>query len=165
MIATAALHAALATWRRSHAPILFMQGANVHPDLRHLAAARSGDHAALLAQQGCPRMPAWVSSLTHDHPEPRLFPRFGARYDHAAGCTQSLASPFLDPSFKHVLRGRVAGVSYLHLKFCKRDPYANYSPDLAHVIAGNLTTGPRLDADAEQVLGRWGIRAARARFA
>jgi hypothetical protein len=165
MVATSVFHRAVAAWRRAPAPVLMMRGINVHPDRQHWAAARSSDHAALLAQQSCPRMPAWVGSLTHDHFEPHLYPRFRARYDHAAGFTQSLLSPFLDPRFKATLRERVDDFGYLHLKFCKRDPYANYSDDLARVIAGNLTTGPRLDRESERLLEQWGIRAATARRA
>ena len=160
MVATPAFHGAITAWRRSRVPVLLMRGANVHPDRRHLASARSSDRAALVARARCPQIPGWVTSMTWDCLEPRLFPRFRARYDHAAGFTQSLASPFLAPRFKATLRDRCAGVSYLHLKFCKRDPYANYSRDLARVIAGNLTRGPRLDPDAERVLERWGLRAA-----
>ena len=165
MIATASVRRALAAWRRARAPVLLMHGANVHPDRRHFAAARSTDRAALLAGLRCPRMPAWVGSMTHDHLEPHLFPRLWARYDHAAGFTQSLASPFLDRRFRVALSAQVADVAYLHLKFCKREPYSNYSDDLARVIAGNLTTGPRLDAESEELLERWGIRATTAQRA
>jgi hypothetical protein len=165
MVASPAFHRAVGAWRRSPVPVLMMRGINVHPDLHHCAASRSSDHAALLARQSCPRIPAWVASLTHDHFEPHLYPRFRARYDHAAGFTQSLVSPSLDPRFKTTLREGVDGIGYLHLKFCKRDPYANYSDDLARVIAGNLTTGPRLDGECERLLEQWGIRAATARRA
>ena len=165
MIATAAFHDAIAAWRRSRASVVLMQGANVHHDRQHLAAARSSDRAALLARQRCPSIPAWIGSMTHDHLEPHLFPKFLARYEHAAGFTQSLVSPYLDRSFRTTLCERAAGVAYLHLKFCKRDPYSNYSDDLAQVIAGNLTTGPRLDSESIRLLERWGIRAATARRA
>lgn len=163
MIATAQLYAALSAWRRTRVPILVVQGANVHPDRIHLAAARSSDRAALLARQRSPRIPGWVASMAHDFPEPRLFPKLRARYAHAAGFTQSLTSPFLDARCKATLRERVGGISYLHLKFCKAAPYASYSEDLAGVIADNLTTGPRLDAESEGLLERWGIGAASAR--
>jgi glycosyltransferase involved in cell wall biosynthesis len=165
MLATPAFHDAIATWRRSRAPILMMQGANVHSDRQHFAAARSSDRAALLAQQSCPRMPGWVASMTRDFLEPHLFPRLGARYAHPAGFTQSLVSPFLGRRFKPTLCDEAAGIVYLHLKFCKRDPYANYSDDLARVIAGNLIAGPPIDAESERLLEQWGIRAARARRA
>lgn len=165
MIATDGLAAAIADWRRSPVPVLLLQGANVHPDRRHLAAARSNDRAALLEQQRCPAMPQWVTSLTHDYPEPRLYPRILARYDHAAGFTQSLASPFLDRRWRAGLVRPAPGVSYLHLKFCKRDPYSNYSDDLARVIHANLTAGPELDAQATRLLARWGMCATTARCA
>jgi hypothetical protein len=165
MIATPAFHRAIAGWKRARASILMMQGANVHPDRRHLAASRSSDRGALLAQQQCPRMPGWVRSMTFDYLEPRLFPRWRARYAHADGFTQSLVSPFLDPRFSTALRQEVAEPAYLHLKFCKRDPYSNYSEDLARVIAANLTVGPRLDAQSVRLLERWGCGAASARCA
>lgn len=165
MLATAACHDAMAAWRTSRAAVLMMQGANVHTDRRHFAAARSTDRVALLAQQSCPRMPGWVASMTHDYLEPHLFPRLRARYAHSAGFTQSLVSPFLDGRFKATLRDQAAGVAYLHLKFCKRDPYANYSEDLARVIAGNLVTGPPLDAESKRLLERWEIDVARLRRA
>lgn len=159
MIATPALHRALAAWRRSDKPVLIMRGANVHPDRRHFAAARSSEHRALLAEQRCARMPAWIRTMAYDYPEPRLFPRWRARYGHAAVFTQSLISPFLDRGFASAWREQVPGAAFLHLKFCKRDPYANYSADLARVIAGNLTVGERLDEEAEQLLEQWGIGA------
>ena len=160
MLATSTVHRALEAWRRGGPPLLLMHGANVHPDGLHLAAARSSDHAALVARQGAPSIPRWVGVMTYDHPEPHLFPRFGARYDHRAGFTQSLASPFLEPRVRATMRAEEAGVSYLHLKLLKRDPYANYSVDLARVIAGNLAVGPRLDVDSRRLLERWGVRSA-----
>jgi hypothetical protein len=161
MIATPAFHRAIATWKRARAPILMMRGANVHPDRRHLAASRSSDRAALLAAQQCPRMPGWVRSMTFDYLEPRLFPRWRARYAHGDGFTQSLVSPFLDRGFETALRRVVAEPAYLHMKFCKRDPYANYSEDLAAVIAANLTVGPQLDAQSVRLLERWSCAATR----
>jgi hypothetical protein len=145
MIATAAFHRGIAAWRRERAAVLVMSGVNVAPDRRHAVAARSSDRAALLARQSCPRMPIWVTTLTRDCPEPRLFPRRFACYDHAAGFTQTLRSPYLDRDVHPVVRSEIAEPAYLHMKFCKRDPYANYSPDLAQVIAENLITGPALE--------------------
>jgi glycosyltransferase involved in cell wall biosynthesis len=162
MIATPALQRALAAWRRSHRPVLIMQGANVHPDRRHLAAARCSDHRALLAQQRGPRVPAWITTMAYDYPEPRLIPRWRARYGHAAVFTQSPVSPFLDRRFAAAWRERVPGAAFLHLKFCKRQPYTNYSDDLARVIAGNLTVGEPLDEESQELLAQWGIGAAAA---
>ena len=155
MIASAGLHRALDDWRRSSHLVLMMRGANVHQDREHLAAARSSDREALVANLRYPRMPTWVTSLSHDFLEPRLFPRLLARYDHPTGWTQSLTSPFLNGRFRGRSSGVVMGDAYLHLKFCKRDPYSNYSDDLRRVIAGNLTTGPALDREARELLQRW----------
>ena len=157
MIARPVFRHAMGTWRRSGPPVLMMQGENVHPNLQHLVAARCSHRGALIAQQRCPRIPGWVASLSQDALEPRLFPRLVAGYTHAAGFTQSLVSPFLEKRFKTAFRQHVGGASYLHLKFCKRDPFANYSGDLARVIQSNLTTGPALDTEARELLTSWGI--------
>ena len=101
-------------------------------------------------------VPIWVSDLRRDALEPRLFPRAGARYDHRIGITQVLVSPFCDRRFGPDRSARVDG-AYLHLKFCKRDPYANYSDDLARLIEDNLTVGPPLDDEAVRLLVRWGL--------
>jgi glycosyltransferase involved in cell wall biosynthesis len=165
MIAHDTFAATLAAWRRSPVPVLRLRGANVHPDRRHRAASRSADRAALVARQEGANIPGWVTALDSDYPEPRLFPRAGARYDHRAGFTQTLASPFLDRRFGAAMSEQVPGDSYVHLKFCKRHPYANYSDDLARVIDDNLTAGPPLDEASARLLARWGIGAPAARRA
>lgn len=156
MIATPAWSLALAEWRRTRRPILEIHGANVYPDYRHLAAARCTDRSALQAKLGS-TVPAWVASMTYDFPEPRLFPRLGARYDDRLGWTQSLSSPFYDARFGARLRYRPEAACYLHMKFCKRDPCSNYSPELAGVIGSNLCVGPPLPDEAVGVLQRWRI--------
>jgi glycosyltransferase involved in cell wall biosynthesis len=163
MIATPGFHRALAEWKRSPHLVLMMRGANVYPDREHFAAARSSDREALAANLTHPGMPGWVRFLSHDYLEPRLFPRLLARYDHVSGWTQSLTSPFLHRKLRRWSCRTVAGISHLHLKFCKRDPYSNYSDDLRRVIVGNLTAGPVLDREAREVLHRWVVTPARRR--
>jgi len=154
MIATEAFRDAIAQWRRQPVPILVMNGVNVHPDRAHLVAARSSDRAGMLKRFRLPGMPSWATSLTHDAPEPRLYPRWRAVYHNQSGWTQTLSSPFWNAPFRRELRG----VGYLHMKFCKRDPLANYSPELAAAIADNVIAGPAMDRSLLDLLSRSGLR-------
>jgi hypothetical protein len=154
MVATPAFAGALENWRRSDRPILAFNGANVHADFRHLVAAKCGDREALLARLSVPGLPRWVTTLTQDFLEPRLFPRDGACYEHGLLWTQRLMSPLCEPGVRRSAWLEVDEPAYLHLKFCKKDPYSNYSSDLAAVIAGNVTTGPALDPEALALLRR-----------
>jgi len=156
MIALPALADEIAAWRAGGRPILVMNGANVHPDRRHLIRARIEDKALLAAQLETPGLPAWACRLTYDHPEPRLFPRVGAGYESSLGWVERLSSPFADKGLKETHRHRAAGPCFLHMKFCKADPWAGYSPDLARVIAGNVALGPELAGDWRRVLERYG---------
>lgn len=156
MIALPALAEEIAAWRAGGRPILVMNGANVHSDRCHLIRARVEDKAVLAAQLETPGLPAWACRLTYDHPEPRLFPRAGAGYDDSLGWTQRLASPFADRTLKDTHRHRASGPCFLHMKFCKADPWAGYSPNLARVIADNVALGPVLPAAWRRVLEQHG---------
>jgi hypothetical protein len=157
MVATARFHEALAAWRASTYAVMVFRGGNVHPRRRNLIAARSTDRDALLERLSVPGLPAWATSLTYDYPEPRLFPRAGAQYHADLKWTQSLSSPYLARAHaaRHVMR--VEDPLYLHMKFCKRDPWSGYSGDLAAVIAGNVTCGPPLDAAQRETVERFGL--------
>jgi hypothetical protein len=157
MVALPELATALAGWRRGRALVLTFRGANVHPDRRHLAAARESDHAALAARLASPGLPRWAAVLSHDFPEPRLFPRRFARYSARLGWTQTLDSPFYGREVPPAICRREEEPRYLHLKFCKRDPFAGYTPELAEVIGGNLAAGDPLPAAWIAALAAHGV--------
>lgn len=158
MLALERFTTGLAEWRRGgRAPVLVFQGVNVHPNRRNGVAARCSDRAALLAALSVPALPQWATSLDRDFPEPRLFPRALARYRTPNRWTQSLRSPFLEPPLADRCVERVDEPCFLHLKFCKREPLAGYSSDLAEVIAGNVALGARLDEEMRATLRRHGL--------
>lgn len=157
MIATAALDHALESWRRSDASVLIFNGANVHPDRRHLLAAKVTDRQALATGLDAPGMPAWAASLTYDYAEPRLFPALLARYRSGTGWTQTLTSPFLRRGVRAHATHTSTEPCYLHLKFCKAKPLARYSSDLARVIDANLAPGSALAPEWRALLERWHI--------
>jgi hypothetical protein len=147
MIATRHFHASVEAWRRSSSEVVFLRGANVHPDREHLIAAISTDRDALLASLSVPGLPRWATNMTRDSPEARIFPAAGSRFTNDRLWTQRISTPFLDddPERRHVRDAD--GVAYLHMKFCKRDPFSNYSDDLARVLSSNVTRGPALDPE------------------
>jgi len=155
MIALPRLREALAEWKRGCHPVLFMHGANVHPDLEHLIAARNDDRESMLRGLEVPGLPIWATSLTYDFPEPRLFPKLFARYTSRIWWVEALDSPFLRKSVRNAYGRELAEPSYLHMKFCKRDPLAAYSSDLSKVIASNVAVGPPLTTDQESELTKW----------
>lgn len=156
MIAADTFSASIREWRLADRPVMVFHGANVHPDMKHLIAAKSADRETLMRSLTVPGLPGWVTSLTYDYPEPRLFPRFLARYDSSKGWTQRLASPYRD-QFESRCCYRIQGPCYLHMKFCKREPYSGYSSDLKEVISSNVTVGPPLSRQELHQLRRWQI--------
>jgi hypothetical protein len=156
MIARPEFATAVDEWRASSRPVLVFNGQNVHPDRRHLIRARVTDRAVLLEGLSVPGLPMWVTSLTEDAKEPRLFPRFGAQYGDQILWTQSLASPFEHRDYRKRARVTAKAPCFLHMKFCKRDALANYSDDLRAVIEGNIELGDPLGDDAMRVLQKHG---------
>jgi hypothetical protein len=157
MVALERFTARLSRWRRSEAEVLVFHGVNVHPNRRNGVAARCSDRATLLESLSVPALPLWATSLSTDFPEPRLFPRARARYESRNRWTQSLASPFLEAPLADRCVERIEDPCFLHLKFCKREPLAGYSSDLADVIAGNVALGRSLDEEMRATLRRHGI--------
>jgi glycosyltransferase involved in cell wall biosynthesis len=146
MIALPAFAEALERWRRSCCQVLVFRGANVHPSLTNLVKAKSDDREALLSRLRVPGLPSWATSLTYDFPEPRLFLRKDARYTTRILWTQEFSSPAFSEGRETDGLLEADEPLYLHMKFCKREPFSNYSDDLAQTIAANITLGPELDS-------------------
>lgn len=159
VVTLASMRDAIAAWRASGRPVMVNRGVNVHSDRRHMVAARSSDREVLLRQLEVPGLPGWVTSMTHTYPEVRLFPRLESRYEATLLWTQRLACPYTGPNSRSSDRFVVEEPCYLHLKFCKRDPFSNYSPDLAEVIRSNATVGQGLSEEHLEALQKWDLQA------
>ncbi len=155
MIALDTFVRAFQAWQEEKKPVLSFFGRNVHPNRTCYIAPRCTDREPLLAQLSVPALPWWVTVLTRDSCEPRLFPWRFARYGLGKHWTQGLDSPCTDSEHRRELTVRPEEGCFLHLKFCKNDPLANYSSDLKAVIAGNIMEGAPLEAHARQVLARY----------
>lgn len=163
MIALQGLRDRILRWKIDGRPILIMRGANIYPDLRHLADARSKDRKALLVGLEVPGLPAWATDLTYDYPEPRLFPRLFARYTSELRWVETLDSPFYRAAVRSIYCEKADSPAYLHMKFCKRDPFQAYAPDLAAAIGNNLVPGEPLAPEHVRELSRWGVAVERIR--
>jgi len=159
MIALDRFHQGVSQWRESDLPIMVFYGANVHPDRQHLLSAKVESKDELASRLTTPGMPSWVTSLTYDYPEPRLFPKHGACYESSLKWVEQFDSPFYRSRARRRFAMRLTDASYLHLKFCKPDPCFGYSADLKDVIMGNLGTGPELDQQAQSTLRKWRLAA------
>jgi len=157
MIAVESFRQELQRWKRGGDQVLVMQGVNVHPSLEHVVVAKNTDRTSLLERLEVPGLPLWVTRLTRDYPEPRVFPKLFAHYSSDSLWTQTLHSPFWNKTSKRRYSRTLQAPSFLHLKFCKQDPLANYSNDLAEVIASNVGRGNRLEPAHREELVRWGI--------
>ena len=127
--------------------VLHFRGANIHPNFQSfIGSVRAGDGTADVLDN-------WTDAYT-DH-EPRLFPRFMARYDTGFHWCERLTSPFFgSPSFSE----QVDETFYAHMKYCKSDPFLNMSPEFAEAVQKRLTVGPPLDEDLSKCLKRWRLQ-------
>jgi len=143
MVASPAFSAQLAAFRRM--PCLFMQltGANLHPDRRHLVMAGAAREEEIqMRMTDRTTVGNWVSPYTD--PEQRLFPRRGSAYSNDFWWCESLTTPY-DRWFALTFY-RPEDCSYLHLKYCKPNPFENFSSDFESLIRAGVVAGPDLPA-------------------
>ena len=104
MVAGPDLERALRIFRQSRDQVVCLSGGNVHPSF-----------GCYIADD------ATYSSI--DHYEPRLFARRFARYADYGGACETLYSPYRGAEWSSVYEP----LTYVHLKYCKREPVANNS--------------------------------------
>jgi len=146
MIATEHFYDTVRAWRESDTQVVFCRGVNVHPDRQHLIAAISTDRDAMLSSLSVPGLPRWATRMTRDSPEARIYPNPGSTFTTDRLWTQRISTPFVDDDPQRRYVREADGVSYLHMKFCKREPFSNYSDDLAQALSNNFTVGPAIEA-------------------
>ena len=156
MIATEHFHETVRSWRSGDTQVVFCRGVNVHPNRRNLITAISTDREAMLSKLSVPGLPRWATRMTRDSPEARIYPRQGSTFTTDRLWTQRISTPFIDDNPERRYIREADGVSYIHLKFCKQDPFSNYSDDLAQALSSNFTVGPPLEAEWQRLLERVG---------
>jgi hypothetical protein len=154
MIATSQFYETVRAWRDSDVQVVFLRGVNVHPDRKHLISAICTDRDAMLASLSVPGLPRWATHMTRDSPEARIYPNRGSVFTSDRLWTQRISTPFVDEDPERRYVCEADGISYLHLKFCKRDPFSNYSDDLARVLSSNFAVGPPIEPEWKALLDR-----------
>ncbi len=149
MVATDEFALAWESWQTGPYLSMSFRGANVHHDRAHLLASRSADPAVVGCGLAGNEVPSGALQMTHTDSEPRVFPRFLARYDDRLWWCERLSSPF---TLSRLGMLEPAASLYLHLKYCKKFPHANHSADFASMIRRNMDVGPPLPAAWSRVL-------------
>lgn len=164
MLAGPELRAAWEQWRSGPYLSMWFKGLNAHPDRVHLLGARSSDPKVIARPLARDHPPGWTRRMTDAPGETRLYPRFLARFDDSRfWWCESLRSPFtfgLAPPSNRLARHYKLAVTsplYLHLKYWKRSPNANHSPDFRAMLQGNIATGPPLPRPWRQVAAEHGV--------
>lgn len=149
MVATPFFAEQIEVFRRSKHLIVQIIGANVHPDRCHLIGASAEQQRRILEGMGAPMtVENWTAPYTDA--EMRLFPRLAAEYRNDFWWCESLHTPWAryGTLIQNSLGGRenfsIAGCSYLHLKYCKHNPYENFSNEFAGLIRSGIAVGPPL---------------------
>lgn len=119
-IATTAFAEVLTAFKTSPKQALWLTGANLHPNLNHLIKGRP-----------------------YETLEPRVFYRRLAHYDNSLGYCETLRSPYVGRFIEYSEFYKKP--AYLHMKFCKRDPYMSMSKDLQREIDLADTAGDPVD--------------------
>jgi len=145
MIATSAFSRHVAMFKSSKVLMMYIFGANLHPDGEHLIQASDAAREEIQQAMTAPMSVGnWTAPFTDS--EPRLFPRLLARYDTGFWWCESLSVPWRCPSLimdtcpnENYVPG---DCSYLHLKYCKHDPFENFSDGFAALIESGVKPGP-----------------------
>jgi hypothetical protein len=135
MVITPALARHIEHFRYSRDFVLMVLGANLHPDRQHLVGASMSTKQEIEAAMGQPgAVENHLSPYTDLHP--LLFPRFLAKHGNNFWWCESLHTPWM---YRSVV---VKECGFLHLKYCKPNPYEHWSDDFAALMKKGLVPGP-----------------------
>lgn len=151
MIASPAFASHVAEFRRRQCLFMLVYGANLHPDRRHLVCA-GAEREEEIQHKMPARMTAsnWISPYTD--PEQRLFPRKGSAYKNDFWWCESLSSRYSLWADSTSYYPPECG--YLHLKYCKPDPYENFSPDFESLMKSGVTAGAEVPGELRPLVAR-----------
>jgi glycosyltransferase involved in cell wall biosynthesis len=145
MVATPSLAVNIEHFRYSRDLIMWMFGANLHPDRRHLVSASRGTQRKIqMVSELRDAVTNHISPYTDS--EPRLFPRLLAEYRTDFWWCESLSTPWWQWSVS------MKECGFLHLKYCKPDPYEHWSYDFAALIKRGIVPGPTVPVELRSLV-------------
>jgi glycosyltransferase involved in cell wall biosynthesis len=144
-------------WRSGGYLSMRFTGLNAHSDRVHVLAARHREPAVIGRPLAGDVVPDWTSTMTQTGAETRLHPRFLARYDDGYWWCERQQSPLSFGPFARRFQLEPPAPLFLHLKYWKRSPHNNHSPDFEAMIQGNIAVGPPLPDEWRRVLDEYGL--------
>jgi hypothetical protein len=135
MVAAPPLARHLAHFRNSPHLVMRFFGANLHPDRCHLVGASAALQQEIQAgMSNSMTIENWTSP--YSDLEPWLFPRLLAEHRPDYWWCERLHTPWIARSIS------VEECCFLHLKYCKPDPYEHWSNDFAALVKKGIVPGP-----------------------
>lgn len=137
-LATPELEQSIKNFKKSPHQLFFSRGLNIYPDLEH-SVKTIKNRVGLEENFFGGAFDTYLTEYTFN--ECRIFPKKFSRYSFDFPYLESFTSPFL--SFpKYIYFDKK--ISFLHLKFCKKNPYQILSDDIKNVIIQKLEPGEKL---------------------
>lgn len=150
MVAVPELVGQLRQFRNSRDLFLMIWGANIHPDCKHFIAAAKVQQDEIQKKMPAPMtVENWTAPYTDA--EIRLFPKWLSRYRNDFWWCESFYSPFMTWSD---CCQRLKMPCYIHMKYCKQDPYGNFSRDLAEHVNTGVERGDALTPELQTVVDK-----------
>jgi hypothetical protein len=146
MVATPSFAREIKHFKNSHDYLVMLVfGSNLHPDRRHLVGASMTTQQEIEIAMGRPTSVGnHISPYTDIHP--LLFPRFLARHRTDYWWCESLHTPWRRWNFPLKESG------FLHLKYCRPDPYEHWSDDFAALMKKGIVPGPVVPVDLRSLV-------------
>lgn len=119
---------------------LYFTGANLHPDKQHLIAPAI-DSLDSLQSEFIDKTSSSNQLASYTDYELRLFHRKDTQYDDKFLWCERLSIPFMDSLIRIFIREKIYKEFYIHLKYCKTNPFSNFSDDCKKVISNYLDNG------------------------
>jgi hypothetical protein len=135
MVATPALVRHIEHFRHSRDLVMMIFGANLHPDGQHLVGASASTKREIEFALGRPgAVESHTSPFTDVHP--LLFPRSLAKHRPDFWWCEALYTPWMPWCIY------VEECGFLHLKYCRPNPYEHWSDDFAALMKRGVVPGP-----------------------
>ncbi len=151
-LATPEMKQSIKKFKESPHQLYFSRGLNIYPDLKHSIRTIKNKHNLEKYFFGG----AFDNYLTKNtFNECRIFPKKFSCYSFDFPYLESFTNPFLSFT-KYIYFDKK--IMYLHLKFCKKDPYQILSNDLKNVITQKLEMGEKLNKKYLKLISNFNIQ-------
>ena len=151
-LATEELYQSIEKFKKSNSHLYFSQGLNLFPDLKHSVKTINNKKTLDSALfEGA--LDNYLDKLTYN--ECRIFPKKFSTHTYEYPYWETFSNPFLFFPKYHFLD---KNISFLHLKFLKKDSYQILSKKTEKVIKDNIFPGEVLKKKYSRILENFNIK-------